>query len=315
MPKLLPSIVFWAVALLTFTPWVSAPLALVLGALVVNGIGLPRYAQPAVWVKRLLALAIVGLGFGVQLEAAWQVTHSYFGIMVVSIGVTLLLALVGGRWLRVDGVTSHLIGSGTAICGGSAIAAVAPAMHARNDQMALALACIFTLNAIALLVFPWLGHLLQLDQSTFGAWAAIAIHDTSSVVGAAQAYGDEALQTATTLKLARALWIIPLALVTAWIYQWRHGVATTRKLTVPMFIVGYMLAMACAYVMPQFDSVYQTVFGAAKKLLVFCLYLVGASITWARLRAAGWRPLVLAFSLWVVIATFTLGWLLYVATV
>lgn len=314
MSKSLSAVVFWGIALLSFTPWVNAPLALVLGAIVANGIGLPAYVNPAAWVKRLLAIAIIGLGFGVQLDVAWQVTSDYLSLMVLSIVVTLVLALGLGRLLRVDGVTSHLIGSGTAICGGSAIAAVAPAMQARNDQMALALGSIFTLNAIALIIFPWLGNVLDLSQTTFGAWAAMAIHDTSSVVGAAQAYGDEALQTATTLKLARALWIIPLALVTGWVYQWRTRQESTHKLKVPGFIIGYVLAMVVAAMLPQLDSVYHLAFGLSKQLLVFCLYLVGASITWARLRAAGWRPLVLAVSIWVAIGVFTLSWLLTMTT-
>src|SRR5690554_6857866 len=287
MSKSLSAVVFWGIALLSFTPWVNAPLALVLGAIVANGIGLPAYVNPAAWVKRLLAIAIIGLGFGVQLDVAWQVTSDYLSLMVLSIVVTLVLAPGLGRLLRVDGVTSHLIGSGTAICGGS---------------------------AIALIIFPWLGNVLDLSQTTFGAWAAMAIHDTSSVVGAAQAYGDEALQTATTLKLARALWIIPLALVTGWVYQWRTRQKSTRKLRVPGFIIGYVLAMVVAAMLPQLDSVYHLAFGLSKQLLVFCLYLVGASITWARLRAAGWRPLVLAVSIWVAIGVFTLSWLLTMTT-
>lgn len=303
------SALFWLVGILTFTPWISAPFALILGALMAHFQTIPTQVQPSVWVKKLLAIAIVALGFGVQLDVAWQVTSDYFALMIVSIIVTIALALILGRLFKIDTVTSHLLGSGTAICGGSAIAAVAPAIHARNDQMALALASVFTLNAIALLIFPLIGHALGLDEQTFGAWAAIAIHDTSSVVGAAQAYGDNALQVATTLKLARALWIIPLALVSAMIYQRMTKTGGKRRITVPWFIAGYIAAMLLATILPQLDALYSVTFNLGKQLLVFCLYLVGASITLERLKAAGWRPLLLAIVLWVVIATMSLLWL------
>ncbi|SFR54953.1 conserved hypothetical integral membrane protein [Pseudidiomarina maritima] len=300
---------FWLVGILTFTPWISAPFALILGALMAHFQAIPTQVQPSVWVKKLLAIAIVALGFGVQLDVAWQVTSDYFALMIVSIIVTITLALILGRLFKIDTVTSHLLGSGTAICGGSAIAAVAPAIRARNDQMALALASVFTLNAIALLIFPLIGHALGLDEQTFGAWAAIAIHDTSSVVGAAQAYGDNALQVATTLKLARALWIIPLALVSAMVYQRMTKTGGKRRITVPWFIAGYIAAMLLATILPQLDALYSVTFNLGKQLLVFCLYLVGASITLERLKAAGWRPLLLAIVLWVVIATMSLLWL------
>jgi len=300
---------FWLVGILTLTPVISAPIALILGALMAHFQAIPTRVQPSIWVKKLLAIAIVALGFGVQLDVAWQVTSDYFALMIVSIVATIMLALLLGRLFKIDTVTSHLLGSGTAICGGSAIAAVAPAIHARNEQIALALASVFTLNAIALVIFPLIGHALGLDEQTFGAWAAIAIHDTSSVVGAAQAYGDNALQVATTLKLARALWIIPLALVSAMVYQRMTKTSSRRRITVPWFIVGYIAAMLLATAVPQLDTLYSITFNLGKQLLVFCLYLVGASITVERLKAAGWRPLLLAIVLWFVIATMSLLWL------
>ena len=295
--------------LATLTPWVTAPIALVLGFIFANLNWVPTAINPTLWTKKLLALAIVALGFGVQLDVAWQVTGNYFGLMVVSIAITLIAALLIGRVFKVDTTTSHLIGSGTAICGGSAIAAVGPAIHARSEQMALALGSVFTLNAIGLLVFPIIGRSLGLSDEVFGAWAAIAIHDTSSVVGAAQAYSDTALQTATTLKLARALWIIPVALISALVYQRMVGGTTKTKLSVPRFIGGYVVAMLVASYVPQFEALYSAAFAAGKKLLVFSLYLVGASITIRRLRAAGPKPLLLAVVLWVIIALFSLGWL------
>ncbi|CUA87383.1 YeiH family protein [Pseudidiomarina woesei] len=307
------SAIFWLGALAALTPWVSAPIALVLGFLMASFKWVPAAVNTNAWTKKLLAVAIVALGFGVQLDVAWQVTGNYLGLMVVSIAVTLIAALLLGKAFKVDTPTSHLIGSGTAICGGSAIAAVGPAIRARSDQMALALASVFTLNAIALLVFPVIGRALGLSDELFGAWAAIAIHDTSSVVGAAQAYSDEALQTATTLKLARALWIIPLALLSALVYQRFSGDSTKTKLTVPWFIGGYIVAMIIATFLPQFGELYNAAFSAGKKLLVLSLYLVGASITVSRLRAAGPRPLLLAVVLWVLIALLSLGWLTILA--
>ncbi|WP_417659287.1 YeiH family protein [Pseudidiomarina sp.] len=302
-------VVFWIIGAITLSPWISAPIALLLGFLMASLGWVPQSIQPSVWVKKLLALAIVALGFGVQINVAWQVTSDYFGLMVTTIVVTLCAALLLGRLLKVDSITSHLLGSGTAICGGSAIAAVAPAVHARNDQIALALASVFTLNAVALLIFPLIGRALALDDQTFGAWAAIAIHDTSSVVGAAQAYSDEALQTATTLKLARALWIVPLALLSALVYQRFSHTETQTRVKIPLFIVGYVVAMLVSSAWPQFHELYSVTFGAGKSLLVFCLYLVGASITVTRLKAAGPRPLLLAVVLWVLIATLSLAWL------
>ncbi|WP_417685997.1 YeiH family protein [Pseudidiomarina gelatinasegens] len=302
-------VVFWIIGAITLSPWISAPIALLLGFVMASLGWVPQSIQPSVWVKKLLALAIVALGFGVQINVAWQVTSDYFGLMVTSIVVTLCAALLLGRLLKVDSITSHLLGSGTAICGGSAIAAVAPAVHARNDQIALALASVFTLNAVALLIFPLIGRALALDDQTFGAWAAIAIHDTSSVVGAAQAYSDEALQTATTLKLARALWIVPLALLSALVYQRFSHTETQTRVKIPLFIIGYVVAMLVSSAWPQFHELYSVTFGAGKSLLVFCLYLVGASITVARLKAAGPRPLLLAVVLWLLIATLSLAWL------
>lgn len=303
-------VVFWIIGAITLSPWISAPIALLLGFLMASLGWVPQSIQPSVWVKKLLALAIVALGFGVQINVAWQVTSDYFGLMVTSIVVTLCAALLLGRLLKVDSITSHLLGSGTAICGGSAIAAVAPAVHARNDQIALALASVFTLNAVALLIFPLIGRALALEDQTFGAWAAIAIHDTSSVVGAAQAYSDEALQTATTLKLARALWIVPLALLSALVYQRFSHTETQTRVKIPLFIIGYVVAMLVSSAWPQFHELYSVTFGAGKSLLVFCLYLVGASITVTRLKAAGPRPLLLAVILWVLIATLSLAWLI-----
>jgi len=302
--------IFWLLLLSCLTPWMSAPVALVMG-FVATALGLhPGPVAIASWVKQLLGIAIVAMGFGVQLQAAVSLTGSYLGLIVASIVLTLVAAWLLGRAFRVHPTTSYLIGSGTAICGGSAIAAIGPAIHAKADQLALAMATVFTLNAVALVVFPLIGHALDLDQHTFGVWAAIAIHDTSSVVGAAQAYGNEALQVATTLKLARALWIVPLALLSAWWYQRMQPNAGRVKVSLPWFIVGYVLAMLVHYVWPQFTPAYDLLFHGGKQLLVVCLFLIGASMSWTKLKAAGGAALLLAVLLWLLIGAGSLAWLL-----
>ncbi|KFZ30868.1 membrane protein [Pseudidiomarina salinarum] len=303
---------FWLAALLCLTPLISAPLALIIGFALAAGGLVPAAVQPALTVKKLLAVAIIALGFGVQFDAALQATADNLGLMLVSVTLTLVMALVIARWLRLDYTTAHLIGSGSAICGGSAIAAVGPAMRARADQMAIALACVFALNAVALLVFPVIGRWLTLDSYTFGVWAAIAIHDTSSVVGAAQAYSDDALVTATTVKLARALLIVPLVLLTSMIALRRDPVqgASSGLPGIPLFIFGYLAAIAIATLFPAGAPLYDLLFSGGKQLLVLCLFLVGCSITPARLRAAGAKPMLLAVLLWLFISIGSLLWLL-----
>lgn len=298
------------VAFLAFGGFISSPLALVIGFLLAGFGWLPQHFNPARRAKQLLAVAIVFLGFGIHLDTALAVTADALGLIVVSIVATLALALLFARLLKVDYTTAHLIGSGTAICGGSAIAAVGPAIRARSDQMALALAVVFILNSLALLIFPWVGHYFAMDQQTFGIWAAVAIHDTSSVVGAAEAYGDEALLVATTAKLARALWILPLAFISALVTARASAKAGYTVWALPWFIFGFVAAAAVATFVPAGDPVYTTLFMLGKRLLVFCLFLIGLSLTLKRVRAAGFKPLLLAGSLWLIIAGGTLAWLL-----
>lgn len=306
---------FIAVALLCLTPWVNSPIALLAGFVLACVGAVPDRVNPSLWAKKLLAVSIVGLGFGVQWQAAWQASSDNLGLIAGSILGTLLAAWWLTRWLQLDPRVGALVGAGTAICGGSAIAAVGPAIQARGEQMALALGCVFILNAVALLVFPVIGAALQLDGYTFGVWAAVAIHDTSSVVGAAQAFGDEALVTATPVKLLRALFIIPLVVGSAYWYQKKHGPSpgSSGRVSLPWFIVGFVLAILCATLLPQGDAIYTGLYRAARELLVFCLFLVGASLTPQKLRAAGWKPMLLATLLWVSVAAVSLIWLLWYA--
>ncbi|MDO6707028.1 YeiH family protein [Photobacterium sp. 1_MG-2023] len=288
---------FWLCAVACLLPVVNSPVALILGfSLATLGL-VPTDFPVAALTKKLLSTAIVGLGFGIQLDVAIEASQSGLGLIIASIVVTLLMGTLLTRWFSLDPKTGHLIASGTAICGGSAIAAVSPAIQANSHQTSLALATVFILNAIALFLFPTIGHLLDLSQHEFGLWAAIAIHDTSSVVGAAGAYGDEALKTATTLKLARALWIIPLAFLSALMFSGKE-----RKITIPLFIVFYCVAILTAHWLPQFSLIYQEIFAFSKRVLVVCLFLIGAGITVQKLRAAGAKPLILGGILWTVIS-------------
>ncbi|RUO56694.1 YeiH family protein [Pseudidiomarina homiensis] len=298
------------VALLALGGFIASPLALVIGFLLAGFGWVPRHFNPAQRAKQLLAIAIVLLGFGIQLETALAVTGDALGLIVASIVLTLALALLVGKALKLELSTAHLIGSGTAICGGSAIAAVGPAIRARSDQMALALAVVFILNSLALLVFPLVGHYFELDQYTFGLWAAVAIHDTSSVVGAAQAYGDEALLVATTAKLARALWIVPLVILSALVSARYSDKQGQSAWVLPWFIFGFLGATCIATFLPSGEAVYAWLFLVGKRLLVFCLFLIGLSLTLKRIRAAGFKPLLLASILWIVVAIGSLAWLL-----
>ena len=296
---------FVLAALSCLFPAISSPVALVLG-IILSSIGwVPDWLDTASLTKKLLAWSIVGLGFGIQLDQAIAASSLGIGLIVVSIFGTLLTGYLLTRLLGIETKTGHLIASGTAICGGSAIAAVAPAINARNDQISLALATVFILNSVALLLFPLIGSALDMSQNAFGLWAAIAIHDTSSVVGAAGAYGDDALIVATTLKLARALWIIPVALISALLFK-----GGNRSIKIPYFIVFYCLAIVFAWLLPQFQSAYEVIFQASKHLLVLCLFLIGSGITLDKLRSAGLNSLLLGVLLWIAIATGSLAYIL-----
>lgn len=232
-----------------------------------------------------------------------QVGMEGVGYTLVSIGATLLLGAGLAAWLKTERETSLLVTVGTAICGGSAIAAVAPAIRARPESVSLALACVFLLNSIALLLFPPLGHMLHLSQSQFGLWSALAIHDTSSVVGASSEFGKEALQIATTIKLARALWIIPLTFILGQLYGKKAG---AKK---PWFILGFLAMAALVTFFPVLQPVGETVAFVARRFLVLTLFLIGSSLSREAIRNVGWKPLVLGVVLWIAVLTSTLGWI------
>ena len=256
--------------------------------------------------KSLLQYAVVGLGFGMNLHESLASGREGMLFTIVSVVGTMLIGmLIGYKLLRVDRDTAYLISSGTAICGGSAIAAVGPVIKAKPSSMSVALAIVFVLNAVALFIFPAIGHWLGLTQQEFGTWAAIAIHDTSSVVGAGAAYGEEALQIATTIKLTRALWIIPLALATSFIFK-----SDGRKVTIPWFILYFIIAIVLnTYVLDTVPALGQAVSGLARKCLTLTMFFIGASLSTDVLRSVGLKPFAQGLFLWIVIS---IGSLLYI---
>ncbi|TEW54636.1 putative sulfate exporter family transporter [Psychromonas sp. RZ22] len=297
-------IIFIVLGVLCLSPIISSPIALVLGFTIATLGLVPAEINTGKLTKKLLALSIVGLGFGINVDQAVQASSGNLGLIVGSIFMTLFMGTVLTRLFKIDCKMGHLIASGTAICGGSAIAAVAPAIQANNEQTSHALATVFILNSIALFVFPLIGHALGMSQYNFGLWSAIAIHDTSSVVGAASAYGDEALQIATTVKLARALWIIPVAFISALVFK-----GDSKKVTIPMFIIYYCVAIAIAHFLPQFHALYTGLFFISKRLLVLCLFLIGCGITIQAIKSAGYKPMLLGVLLWITVASVVLAYI------
>jgi uncharacterized integral membrane protein (TIGR00698 family) len=264
-------------------------------------VGNPHPGQTARASKGLLKLAVVGLGFGINYSEVIAVGKSSLALTLVSIAAIIALGEVCGRWMQVPTNTRLLVSFGTAICGGSAIAAMAPVIRARDREIAVALATVFTLNAVALILFPPLGRLLDLDQQQFGLWSALAIHDTSSVVGAAASYGAAALATGTTVKLTRALWIAPFVLVAGAIC--RSG----QKTGIPLFIFGFIAAAFISSWLPAYDQVWQSLHSIARQTLVMTLFLIGAGLTRDVLAQVGLKPLLLGILLWLVVSVATLG--------
>lgn len=292
---------FLALAAASLVPGVSPAAALGVGALLGLTLGNPVPAASARASKRLLKACVVGLGFGMSLPAVLAVGRAGVGATALGIAFALGVGLALGRLLRVEPITGALISGGTAICGGSAIAALGPALGARAESMSVALATVFVLNGVALYAFPAAGHLLGLSQHQFALWAAIAIHDTSSVVGAAASYGPEALAEATVLKLTRALWIVPLALgAAAW--RQRRGAEGEARVSVPWFIGLFALASGVVAAVPAGAPVYAAIVAVAKRGLVLTLFLIGAGLSRSTLRAVGARPFVQGVLLWAAVA-------------
>lgn len=294
-------------ALKAYATWVTPPVALFLGLAyaLTCGQAYPKFNKKMS--KFLLQYSVVGLGFGMNLQASLASGKEGMAFTIISVIGTMLIGwFIGKRMLGVDRDTAYLISSGTAICGGSAIAAVGPVLKAKDSSMSVALGTIFILNAIALFIFPPIGHMLGLDQQQFGTWAAIAIHDTSSVVGAGAAYGEQALEVATTIKLTRALWIIPLALATSLLFK-----GSGKKISIPWFIFFFILAiLANTYLLDSVPQVGQEISRMARKGLTITLFFIGASLSMDVLRQVGIRPMIQGILLWIVISLSTLAYIL-----
>lgn len=291
-------ILFAALLVFCATPWASPPIALALGLALALTVGNPFAKQASKPTKILLQASVVGLGFGMNLQKVVEAGRTGILFTLVTIAGTLLLGYLLGRAMRIDRTTAHLISSGTAICGGSAIAAVGPVLDAKDEEMSVALGTVFILNAIALFAFPPIGHQLHLTQTQFGVWAAIAIHDTSSVVGAAAKYGADALQIATTIKLTRALWIVPLTLATAFAFKRK-----STRVAIPWFILFFLIASVIrTYVAGPWDAIVHL----ARIGLTITLFLIGAALSRKSIAAVGARPLVFGVILWLVISCVSL---------
>lgn len=302
--KLIQQLFFVGMLLICTTVFVSPPIALGLGLIVANVFGHPFLAWNQKATNYLLQFSVVGLGFGMNVQSAMAAGKEGFLFTIISIVSTLILGTLLGKWFKVESKTSHLISCGTAICGGSAIAAISPVIKSDEKQTSVALGVIFILNSVALFLFPAIGHYFKVSQSDFGMWCAIAIHDTSSVIGAASKYGPEALQIATTVKLARALWIIPVALFTAFIFKNKSG-----KVKIPYFIGFFILALVANTYLPQVQIFAPQLVSISKIGLTITLFLIGAGLNRKVLKSVGFRPLVQGITLWVCIASFTFIWI------
>jgi uncharacterized integral membrane protein (TIGR00698 family) len=289
-------IFFFAGLILAASGIISPPMALLGGLIYGFSFALPYAKQTRTASRWLLQASVVALGFGMNLHQVVRAGGSGFVYTATGIATTMLLGLFIGRTIVVDRKVSFLINVGTAICGGSAIAAVSPIIHADDEEIAVSLGTVFVLNSIALLIFPFIGSVLHLTQSQFGLWAALAIHDTSSVVGAAAKYGNEALAIGTTVKLARALWIVPIALVTAYMMK------SKARVQWPWFILFFCLAAVANTYVPPFAPAYPVLSRVGRVGLTVTLYLIGTGLSMSTLKQVGMRPLIQGVLLWAAVA-------------
>lgn len=292
----------WMLAAACLLPWVSPPVALGAGLVFALVIGRTDAQRAARIQKHLLQASVVGLGFGIQFDAVIKAGSTGVALTAGTLLATIGLGLLLARWLGVEPTIGRLVSAGTAICGGSAIAAMGPVLGAQPREMSVALGCVFVLNAVALFVFPAIGHACSLTPEQFGYWAAIAIHDTSSVVGAAARYSADSLAIAVPVKLARALWILPLVAGAAVLVR-KPG----SKAVLPWFIFLFVAASAVASFVPAGAPVYPVLVAAAKAGLAATLFLIGASLSPSMLRSVGWRPFVQGIVLWLVVSGVSLA--------
>jgi uncharacterized integral membrane protein (TIGR00698 family) len=290
------------------TPFASPAIALLLGLVIAQFTGHPYLHLNHKATHLLLQASVVGLGFGMNVHSAMQAGKEGILFTIASITGTLIFGYFMGKWLTIEKKTSFLISSGTAICGGSAIAAISPVIKAEEKQISVALGCVFMLNSIALFIFPVIGHYLNLSQTQFGLWCAIAIHDTSSVVGAASKYGPHALEVATTVKLARALWIIPVTFMATFLFK-----NQSKKISIPYFIGLFILAMVANTYIPAVSIVGPYLIIIAKAGLTLTLFLIGAGLSRKILASVGFKPLLQGVVLWVAISVSALYAVMHLA--
>ena len=302
----LAQVLFPVLALLCLLPQISAAVALLLGVTAALLFGNPYLDRTRRSTSTLLGWSVMGLGAGMNLEVVAKVGLHGIAYTVIGITVATVIGTLLGKLLKTDPNTSLLVTMGTAICGGSAIAAIAPTIRAKHNEVSVSLGTVFILNAVALFVFPGIGHYFHLDETQFGLWSALAIHDTSSVVGATLQYGPHAVEVGTTVKLARALWIVPVTLVISWIYSKQNQGTHTEKAKKPWFILGFLIAAALVTWIPSLTGIGHSVEMVAKRFLVLTLFLIGSGLTKETLKSVGIRPLVQGIVLWIVMGAGTL---------
>ena len=301
-------LVFAGLAILCISSLVSPPMALLFGILTAWFIGHPYLHLNHKITHFLLQASVVGLGFGMDAGNAFKAGQEGIMFTVASILATLIMGYLLCRLFAIDKKTAYLVTVGTAICGGSAIAAIAPVIRAKEKQVSVALGVVFMLNALALFVFPLIGHALGMSQEAFGLWSAVAIHDTSSVVGAAGRYGAMALETATTVKLARALWIIPLALISSMAFG-KKG--RKSKIKIPYFIGLFILGMLLHTYVPAVRHVSPYITSIASSGLTLTLFLIGCGLTRKVIGTVGGKLLLLGLVLWIFTAVLSLCGLIF----
>ncbi len=301
LPKQLTSkLLYFLFLFILLTHWSSPPFGLGLGLVFGLFIGNPFREKSQAVSKILLQICVVGLGFSMNLEEVLQVSRTGFLYTILSISFVMGFGYLLGKLLKVNSTNSYLISVGTAICGGSAIAAAGPVVNANDDEMSVSLGTVFILNSVALIVFPFIGASVELSQEQFGLWAALAIHDTSSVVGAGMKFGAIALAIATTVKLARALWIAPVALMTAAFKKNR------KKIKYPYFILFFILATFVNSYSPVSQTIFQEITMFSKIGLIISLFLIGSNISKETLKTVGIRPLLQGTILWIVVTLLSL---------
>jgi len=294
-------VIFILAVVFCISPLISPPIALLMGLVIAQFIGHPYLHLNHKATHILLQVSVVGLGFGMNLSSAMQAGKEGILFTIISITGTLVIGFLLGKFFKIEKKTSYLVSAGTAICGGSAIAAISPAIKAEEKQISVALGTIFILNAIALFLFPVIGHHLYLSQNQFGLWCAIAIHDTSSVVGAASKYGQQALEIATTVKLARALWIIPVVFLSTLLFKNKNN-----KIKIPYFIGLFILAMIANTYIPLVQEYSSYLVAFSKAGLTLTLFLIGCGLSKKVLKSVGIKPLVQGIVLWVMISVSSL---------